>query len=53
MDKRFHELNLKISIDSRTMTRTKYVTSFKEVFETQYGCCPGFHGDNCDQSKSM
>ncbi|XP_037788519.1 collagen alpha-1(XXVI) chain-like [Penaeus monodon] len=31
-----------------TMTRPRYVTSFKEVQETEYGCCPGFYGSNCD-----
>ncbi|KAK7073152.1 hypothetical protein SK128_012015, partial [Halocaridina rubra] len=33
-----------------TMQRPRYVTSFKEVQETEYGCCPGFHGSNCDNS---
>ncbi|KAK4299994.1 hypothetical protein Pmani_027775 [Petrolisthes manimaculis] len=32
-----------------TMTRPRYVTSLKEVQETEYGCCPGFHGANCDR----
>ncbi|CAL4088116.1 unnamed protein product, partial [Meganyctiphanes norvegica] len=37
-------------IQFMTMTRPRYVTSFKEVMETEYGCCPGFHGPNCDLS---
>ncbi|XP_069950605.1 uncharacterized protein [Cherax quadricarinatus] len=44
----------KVAIGNRiqfmTMTRPRYVTSFKEVQETDYGCCPGFYGDNCDNS---
>uniref|UniRef100_A0A0P4W3W6 EMI domain-containing protein n=1 Tax=Scylla olivacea TaxID=85551 RepID=A0A0P4W3W6_SCYOL len=31
-----------------TMTRPHYSITFREVQETAYGCCPGFHGDNCD-----
>ncbi|XP_076034346.1 uncharacterized protein LOC143021041 isoform X1 [Oratosquilla oratoria] len=31
-----------------TMMRPRYVTSYKEVMETEYGCCPGYHGDNCE-----
>ncbi|KAG0717010.1 Collagen alpha-2(IV) chain [Chionoecetes opilio] len=31
-----------------TMTRPRFAITFKEVRETEYGCCPGFHGDNCD-----
>nr|XP_045602728.1 collagen alpha-1(XXVI) chain-like [Procambarus clarkii] len=42
----------KVAIGKRvqfmTMTRPRYVTSFKEVQDTEYGCCPGFYGDNCD-----
>ncbi|XP_064103285.1 collagen alpha-1(I) chain-like [Macrobrachium nipponense] len=37
-------------IQLMTMQRPRYVTSFKEVQETEYGCCPGFHGSNCDIS---
>ncbi|XP_042225646.1 uncharacterized protein LOC121868791 isoform X2 [Homarus americanus] len=44
----------KVAIGKRiqfmTMTRPRYVTSFKEVQETEYGCCPGFYGDNCDNT---
>ncbi|KAF2367746.1 EMI domain [Trinorchestia longiramus] len=36
------------AFQTMTMERPRLVTSYKEVKETNYACCPGFYGDNCD-----
>lgn len=35
----------------RVKERPRLVTTYKQITEMQYRCCPGFFGENCDMGK--
>ena len=35
----------------RVKERPKLVTTYKQITEMQYRCCPGYFGENCDMGK--
>ncbi|XP_042904371.1 collagen alpha-1(XXVI) chain isoform X2 [Parasteatoda tepidariorum] len=36
----------------RVMKRPKYITTYKPKTETEWKCCPGYHGPTCSPGKS-
>lgn len=50
---RLKELSNFVYFLTRVKERPKLVTTYKQITEMQYRCCPGYFGENCDMGRNI